>query len=78
MMPNLITSSVSKRATRDPKNYAGAFIVTSNSFFWAIINIANRIGGTKGKAETASSVEAAQAAIAERRKMMPPLSEVVE
>ncbi len=78
MMPNVITSSVSKRAARDPKNYASAFVVTNSGFFQAMVNILNHIGGAKGKFQLASSVEAAQAAIAERRKMMPPLSEVVE
>lgn len=78
MMPNLITSSVSKRATRDPKNYASAFVVTNSGFFQAIVSILNHVGGSKGKFQLASSVEVAQAAIAERRKMMPPLSEVVE
>jgi hypothetical protein len=78
MMPNLISSSVSKRAMRDPKNYAGAFVVTNNGFFQAIVNILNHIGGSKGEFQIASSIEVAQAGIAERLKTLPQISEVAE
>lgn len=77
-LPNLISSSVSRRAARDPKNYAGAFVVTNNGFFQAIVNILNHIGASKGKFHIASSIEAAQEAIAERRKTLMPLSEMTE
>lgn len=75
MMPNLVSSSVANRAMRDPKNYAGAFVVTASGFFQAIVNIVNHIGGSKGKFQIASSIEAAQAAIAEQHKALPPLGE---
>ncbi|MBL8156916.1 MAG: hypothetical protein JNM70_22270 [Anaerolineae bacterium] len=78
MMPNLISSSVATRATRDPRNYDMAFVVTSSGFFQAIVNILNRLAGSKGKFQIASSIEAAQEAIAERRKTLPPLSEMAE
>ncbi|MBL8156915.1 MAG: hypothetical protein JNM70_22265 [Anaerolineae bacterium] len=76
MMPNLISSSVSKRAMRDPKNYAGAFVVTNSGFFQAMVNIMNRIGGSKGKFYIASSIEAAQAGIQERLRTLPQISNV--
>lgn len=75
-LPNLISSSIAKRAARDPRNYDMAFVVTTSSFFQAIVNILNRLAGSKGKFQIASSIEAAQAAIAERRKTLPPLDEV--
>lgn len=76
MMPNLVSSSVANRALRDPKNYAGAFVVTKSGFFRAMVNIMNRIGGSKGKFTLVETMEAAQAGIAEHYKLLPPLSEV--